>query len=355
LRPQVTIRLSALVALALAAVPSAHAATTVTVWAGPPPGAIQPGSRDSVLAYFPRMVTVRVGDTVRWRISGLHTITFPGRKGPYSPIVSVGGRPARVDAAGTPFWWVGAQPLSVLNPFVVAGSGNDTLGSTSASRSSGLLGFDPSAPHPYELTFTKPGVYRYESATDPWMQGVVRVVGRKAPPPTYAALRAAVAAQVRAAAADLARLAATASPGPTTVLVGAGYRRGAEVNEFFPSTLTVPVGATVQFVQNDQAARHTVTFGPTAYRSRLASRLYARKGASVVVDPMAMLPSEAPGVPVVATGFNHGNGFLNSGFLLEKDAPEAGPRSFAVTFLAAGTYHYGDLLHPGMEGTIVVR
>lgn len=56
-------------------------------------------------------------------------------------------------------------------------------------------------------------------------------------------------------------------------------------------------------------------------------------------------PIEVPGT--------HGNGFANSGGLDRgDDAPFRAQAKF--TFTAPGTYHYVCLLHPFMQGTIVV-
>ena len=89
-------RLGCLLAVVVAAVvlPSAAFGAGgfggVTVVAGPdlqgppPPGV---SKQADALAFYPRVVTVHVGDTVTWQFNGFNTVTFAGPKRPYPFVV----------------------------------------------------------------------------------------------------------------------------------------------------------------------------------------------------------------------------------------------------------------------------
>ena len=56
----------------------AATSTIVPVTAGPLHLRTNVNPHGDALAFFPRVVTVHAGDTVRWDINGFHTVTFPG-------------------------------------------------------------------------------------------------------------------------------------------------------------------------------------------------------------------------------------------------------------------------------------
>jgi plastocyanin len=142
------------------------------------------------------------------------------------------------------------------------------------------------------------------------------------------------------------------------VLVGAGRNgTGAEIASMFPANLAVNVGDTVTFRNNDETDVHTVTFGPATLRSHIETTFVAPQGKRILLNPLGGFASEPPGSTAVPyDGTNHGNGYLNSGLLFPKGAPaQAGPKTYQVTFATPGTYHYECVIHPNMDGTIVVR
>ncbi len=61
-----------------------------TALAAPPPGVTK---HADALSFFPRNVTVHVGDTVTWQFFGFHTVTFPGTKRPYPFATPMGKQP----------------------------------------------------------------------------------------------------------------------------------------------------------------------------------------------------------------------------------------------------------------------
>jgi len=339
---------------------AARTSSGVTVFAGPPLRTPVVAHSDA-LAFFPRAVTIHAGDTVTWQFAGFHTVTFAGPHHPYPFITPAGRQPVAKDAAGAPFWWAGKAPQLVISPLTLAPQGSGTISSPSDVRSSGLVRILTAAPNqppaPFSLTFTQPGVYHYQCAVHPGMRGVVIVVPSSQGAPSTASEAAAMKQRLAAVIAEQQRLAATKPSKPLRVLVGAGSNAtGAEITAFFPSRLSVHVGDTVTFVNHDQTDIHTVTFGPEKVTGAIEKDFAAPHGRRVLISPLGGLPSEPPGAPVQYDGRNHGNGYLNSGTLQPQGAPAAaGPKSFAVTFTKAGTYHYECVVHQNMDGTIVVR
>jgi plastocyanin len=331
----------------------------VTVLAGPPPHTL-PANADA-LAFFPRAVTIRSGDTVTWQFAGFHTVTFAGTHRPYPFITTAGKQPAVNDAAGKQFWWAGKLPQLVVSPLSLLPQGSETISSPSQVHSSGLLRIITAPPRQppasFALRFTQPGVYHYQCAVHPGMRGVVIVVPSSEGAPSAASEAAAAKQKVARAVADAHRLMHTKPSMPLRVLVGAGDNAtGAEVTAFFPSRLNVHVGDTVTFVNHDQTDIHTVTFGQEKLRSSIEKGFVLPKGRQVLLNPLGGLPSDPPGAPADYDGHNHANGYLNSGVLQPQGAPAtAGPKSFSVTFTKAGVYHYECVVHANMDGTIVVR
>lgn len=337
-----------------------NATAGVTVFAGPPLPKPDVAHADA-LAFFPRAVTIHVGDTVTWQFAGFHTVTFPGGRRPYPSITPAGTQPAAKDAAGTPFWWVGKLPQLTISPLTVLPQGSASISSPSQVRSSGLVRILAAPPRqppaPFSLTFTRAGTYHYMCAVHPGMRGVVIVVPASQGAPSAASEAAAAERAVARAIADQRRLARTKPAKPLRVLVGAGDNAtGAEITAFFPSRLSVHVGDTVTFANHDQTDIHTVTFGPEAFRASIEKTFASPHGREVLLNPLGGLPSDPPAGPVAYDGRNHGDGYLNSGILQPQGAPRAaGPKSFSVTFTKAGVYHYECVVHAGMDGTIVVR
>jgi plastocyanin len=348
-------------AVAFGAAPAAG----VVVYAGPNLQAPPPNTpkQADALFFFPKVVTVHVGDTVTWQFRGLHTATFPGAKRPYPSIAPVGGKePAVKDAAGQPFWWGGAAPLLGISPLTILLQGASTISSPSEVRSSGVLRVLTAGPKkppaPYLLTFTKAGTYRYQCAIHPGMRGVVRVLPSTATVPTPAAQEQQGVVELRHAIADVRRLNRQRPTAASTVLVGAGHTAtGGEVTSFFPGRLAVKVGTTVTFRNADQTDIHTVTFGPEKLRTRIENNFVAPHGHLILLEPLGVFASEPPRSGIVQyDGANHGNGYLNSGILNPRGSPaKAGPQTFRVTFTKAGTYHYECVVHQNMDGTIVVH
>ena len=101
---------------ATALVPAAAAqGATRTVTAGPPGkvAGTPPDGDDN--AFFRKTVTVHVGDKVKWKINGFHTVTFPAKGDKPPPFISPDPSGTKIagvnDAAGNPFWFNGQTRL----------------------------------------------------------------------------------------------------------------------------------------------------------------------------------------------------------------------------------------------------
>jgi plastocyanin len=347
--------------------PSAALAKTgagVTVYAGPNLSSPPPGvsKQADALAFFPKVATVHVGDTVTWQFRGFHTATFPGSNQNYPFFAPLGGtEPDVKDAAGQSLWWAGVAPLLGISPLALMPQGSSTISSPSQIRNSGLLRIFQATmnnpPAPYVLTFRKPGTYRYLCAVHPAMRGIVRVRPAPAPVPSASAQKQQGTAQLQRLIADAKLLNQSKPSSNLSVLAGVGHKAtGAEITSFFPDQLQIKTGDTVTFSNADETDVHTVTFGPEALRMQIETNFVAPAGGQAVFEPLGVYPSEPPGSPTPQyDGTNHGNGYLNSGLLLPPGSPaNAGPQSFQVTFTKPGTYDYECVIHEHMDGTIVV-
>jgi plastocyanin len=116
--------------------------------------------------FFPRSLTIHVGDTVSWR-GGFHTITF----GPEAVRQSL-ERHLFLARPGA-----GGRPILYLNPQVVLPTQRQTYDG-SGFANSGLLPMRAgnNTPPEYQLTFTKPGVYEYDCLIHPGMDGTITVL-----------------------------------------------------------------------------------------------------------------------------------------------------------------------------------
>jgi plastocyanin len=118
-------------------------------------------------SFYPRHLTVKVGDTVEW-IGGFHTITF----GPEAM------RTALEKALFIPIPGGTGAPKLQFNPRVAFASGGATYDG-SGFVNSGILAFavapGSKAPPSFKLKFTKAGTYTYDCLIHPGMDGTITV------------------------------------------------------------------------------------------------------------------------------------------------------------------------------------
>lgn len=350
--------IAAATTMALVFSAAAQAATTKVVYMGAPTASQQsfrPYDAE-VDNFFPAAIAIHVGDSVRFKPAGFHTVDLPvrGKKG--QPLIVPAGRAVsgESDTAGTPFWF-NAFPALGTNPKLLATLfGRNASYSGAARVESGLpLVTDPK---PMTVKFTKAGAFTYYCDIHRGMIGTIRVLSARRHVPGSRSDAARVAKQV-ASAVRSAKTLSGERIRANTISVGAAGPNGVEVFGFLPETLTVPVGTTVTFrIAKHSREVHTATTGPGdpkssgSYLGRLADGLNAP-----VFPGQSIYPSEPPNsLPATLTPRLHGNGFWSSGAM---DAVGANllPGTSQVTFGETGDYQFYCLIHPFMHATVTVR
>jgi plastocyanin len=297
-------------------------------------------------AFFNKKTTINVGDTVSFQIAGFHDIDLPGKMGTPLPLIIPGSTPATdVDAAGNPFWFAGKLPTVGINPGLLAPSKGKTYNGSQRL----LSGLPTGKPKPFDVKFTKAGTYTFFCDVHPGMVGTVVVKPAGKAIPTAKQDAKATAAQATAAIKGALKAAKTKLPA-NTVSLGKSAPGGVELFDMFPSTLTVNANTTVTFqMSKDSLETHTATFAPTATLKSLAK---AFEGINFPAS--GVYPSD-PTQPVTESLTAHGNGFANTGALDNNPKSTTIPSSGKIDFTQAGTYHFICLIHPFMQGTIVVK
>jgi plastocyanin len=307
-------------------------------------------------AFFPSVTQIHVGDSVSFALHGFHTITFLAKGEALPPlIITSAANPisGKLDASGSPFWFNG-QPSQIINPKAGAPAGGKTYNG-SGLLSSGLpAGAGP--PKPFVVKFTKAGTFTFNCVVHPGMRGAIRVLPKTAAIPSAKADRAAALAQ-QAADVRQARALAKVKPPAATVLAGHDGSTAVAWLRFFPNTVTIKAGTTVEFKISSRREIHTITFGPAAYTEQIEKTFTAPlPGASagpptIGVNPLGAYPSDPPPLPPY-TGGNHGNGFEGSGVLSLGGPPL--PSSAKITFTKPGTYDFECVVHENMDGKVIV-
>ena len=221
-----------------------------------------------VMAYFPEIVHVHVGDTVLWKQNTheIHTVTFlAGTPEPelLIPVPATPTPPAPVQP--------GDLEINPAAAFPVPPTGSSYDGTTYAN--SGVMSTDPGNPTSYSLTFTSQGTFTYMCLVHGVMMSGTIVVdppSTKILPPSVVLKKAQLDMKFKLAQATALfgqAMAKVPKPqknhdGTTTYSVLIGWSKGQfELMRFFPGKLVVHPGDTVNFMlspTND--APHTVTF-----------------------------------------------------------------------------------------------
>ncbi len=228
------------------------------------------------------------------------------------------------------------------NPVLFASQGGPTYN----GKQRVATAFPPTKPR--VVKFTKVGRYTVYCDLCSGMKGSIVVVGKKARVPSRRQYVEAVNRQVRSALAEAKKL-VKSKPPKNVIEAGASGRSGTEILAMFPKTLRVKVGTVVTARMSARSVDvHTVTFGPDAY-------LAALKSLATKLDPVAIYPSDNPETaqPFPVNPTAHGNGFANSGFMV--NGSRAVRSSVKFRFTQPGTYKYIDLIYPGVTGTVIVK
>ena len=351
-------------AAALSSSAAAGAATTKVVYAGTPPntkalaakllgkgvkalGQDNPG----INAFSNQTVTINQGDSVKWvgLAANFHTVDLPAKGGADLPLFVAGKTVTGVnDFAGSPFWFNGLVPSLGFNPQLLARTGGSTY--NGSSRVDSGLPAAPKSPDTLKITFTKPGVYKYFCDVHAGMFGTVVVRAKGKPVPTRKQDAAALTRQLTTDILAANKLTKIKQPA-NHVSLGMSTRQGVELFAMFPATLSVKAGTVVTFSMSANSREvHTAAFGPSKYLTTLADSV-----AGPAPDQQALYPSSPPPAgPIQLSPTSHGNGFANTG-ALDRDSSTPLPSSGRIDFNTPGTYHFICLIHPFMQGTIVVK
>jgi len=317
----------------------------------PPAGTPKGATLDE---FFPGKVTVAVGDNITFSSASFHTVAIGG-KAPTQvmPDPAHGKYSGINDAAGKPFYFNGLGKF-IYNAGAFAPYGPH-VARPGVKASSGVLSPNGPKAKPATFTFSFPaaGTYHFFCSIHPGMKATVVVTSGTAP--KSPAQVTAEALQDVSASWDKAKsAAASAKPPANTVYVGTGNLQ--TILGYFPKTLTVPVGTTVNFVNDSPQEPHTATFGPKKWIQGFQQKtdLFPQgPGKPNQTAPVLIYGSEPKG-QYRYDGTNHGNGFFSTP-VSQKSAPGL-PHSWKVTFTKAGTFKYFCWIHgPEMNGTIVVK
>jgi plastocyanin len=350
MKGKVVVSILACAATAVIAFPATAMARTQLVWAGG-----RPSFQSTLLHFgaeandfFPHSVTIAQGDTIEWQgmSIGFHSIDLPGKAGGDFPLFIPTGSTASglKDAAGKPFWFNG-QPNLGINPALFAPSGGNSY--DGSARVDAGLPFGP--PTPFKVTFTKPGTYAYVCDLHYDMRGIVVVRPTGAKTPSAAQDAAAVTKQQTRDAKTAKALAKTKVTGHR-ISVGVAGKNGVEILGMFPTTLHVHKGTTVTFAMATLTGEtHTTTFGPAGYLNPLVQAFNTNTPVAT-----AFYPSSPPTSGPIPVPGSHGKGFASSG-ALDHDSGTPLPATKKFKFTKPGTYHYECLIHPVMQGTIIVK
>jgi plastocyanin len=344
---------------ALLAVPTAAEAATKTVDMGTPAKASKKFQNvgADVNDFFLHSVTIRAGDSVKFRPFGFHTADFPPKGGGGVPLIVPNGQKVAnsLDAANVAFWFNGLDQVGFNPELLASGFGKRFTYNGNKRVNSGLP--LAAAPKPMTVKFPKKGKYTYLCDVHPGMDGQVVVKGKGAKIPTAKQDKRRLNNQIATALKRAKKLPSTKPPANTAYL-GGSAKGGVEYFGMLPETLTVKAGTTVTFAMSPRSYEvHTATLGPGNPGSEPSSylgQIAATFEGAPVLDPRGVYPSEPPGTTATFTSALHGNGFWNSGILDQSSASAQLPASNVVRFGAAGTYDYYCIIHPFMHGQVVV-
>ncbi len=144
-----------------------------------PPATVVAGIPAPTLAHTqatvfrPAELTVKRGEAITWRISGVHTISFRAPQDAVGLVLRASDRSWALNGR-----LLGAEPAA--SPLVGASGGPPLIDAGAwdgrGFRSSGLINADGTT-RSYLLAFTEPGTYAYKCLLHPDMEGTITVVG----------------------------------------------------------------------------------------------------------------------------------------------------------------------------------
>jgi plastocyanin len=305
--------------------------------------------------FFPHSITIRVGDRIRFRPVGFHSVDIPKRGRAPLPLITPTGKTITGvnDANGKAFWFNGQPELNLNGALAVPLFGKHVTYKNKRIESGLPLG--PTTPPPFTVRFKKKGTYTYYCNVHPGMTGKIHVKRKNAKVPTAKQDRKRVKAQLKRDR-NRAKGLANVVPSGNTIYTGGSANGGVEFFGMLPATKTVKAGTTVRFMMSPKSFEvHTASFGPGNPDQEATSYLgvIAASFQGALLDQRGVYPSEQPPSVADYSSALHGNGFWNSGGM-DNDAQSPPPAYNDVKFTAPGTYDYYCLIHTFMHGQVVV-
>lgn len=360
-----------LLALLAGLAQSAGAATTWSLKVG----AESHNGANQADAFLPNEIWIYAGDSVQWTwqpANEPHTVSFlmsgQTRPTPPPPIGPPAGPPI-----GPPFYFgnPGPGPFTECpspNPY---NGGSATYDGSACVSSAALTG--GTAPSTFTVTFPNPGNYKVVCLIHANMNGTVHVLSMDPTSPFYAASLPYTQWDYDRQAQDQAKdiLKDTDNPREEVrdfprsanevlmtgeMVATGGGRQYLAILRFFPETIHIHKGDTVEFTNVDPTEPHTVTSGTSDSLVNDMALVNVSQEADGALGATVNLASDF-GNATPASG-------VNTGFL--QAAPEdaagrgqfpPGTTRFRVTFNIPGTFPYHCALHDtdGMKGVVVVE
>ncbi len=337
------------------------------------------------MAYFPKSVVVHPGDTVAFHSNwtgephsvtigglvekGLAAVAHANPNGPPPPAFAAlpmmlpQGPGDAVQAGARPCYLkTGAPPR---NPATACPQvSQPAFAGSEPYYSSGWI--KPKETWKVHLSSTiKPGTYRYYcDLHGPDMSGSIVVVPRSKAIPSQSKVEAKGRSELQALVKNASPAYSAAKAGHDPVhgnLAGVASMNEQHVgiNEFVPAMLHAKVGSPVSWTF---LGAHTITLGGPEKDKPL---LMSAPDGSVHIQKSVVAPAGGPGAPPPPSGppparpkptVVHGGSYTGSGLhstgLVLSFPPQL--TSYTLTFTKPGTYSFDCLIHPHMEGKVVV-
>jgi plastocyanin len=319
-------------------------------------------------AFLPNEVWIYAGDSIEWTFQPKnepHTVTLlePGqtRPAPPPPFGPPSGPPI-----GPPFYF-GSQCPSP-NPY---NGGTATYDGTACVSSGGLNG--GTAPSTFTVTFPTAGNYKFVCLLHTNMYGTVHVLSTDPSSPFYAAslpfTQSDYDKQARGETENILSLTFNAIEGLRNIplaenevlmtgelVATGGGRQYLAIVRFFPQTIFVHKGDTVEFTNIDPTEPHTITSGSTDTLDNDMALVNVSQEADGALGATVNSAGDF-GNTTDTTGVN--TGFMQAApeDLAGRGQSSPGTTRFRVTFNVAGVFPYHCALHDidGMFGTVVVK
>lgn len=312
-------------------------------------------------AFLPNEIWINAGDSIQWTWqpkSEPHTVTFLAsgqtRPTPPPPIGPQSGPPV-----GPPFFF-GAECPSP-NPF---SGGTATYDGGACVSSSALSG--GTAPSTFTVTFPNPGNYKLVCLIHTNMNGTIHVLSDAAALPyTQRDYDKQAGDQARDILKDADDPSEEANDFPRSqnevlmtgeMIATGGGRQYLAIVRFFPETIYIHKGETVEFTNADPNEPHTVTSGASdTLLNDMALVDVAGTADGALAGAVNAKADFANATPT--TGIN--SGFLQAAPEDAAGAPQKAPGKtrIRIQFNVPGTFQYHCALHDteGMRGTVVVQ